>query len=293
MASLAGPFGPALDCHRVVCGTACPEGIEKMSGTLVHTTPFGRLGNRLFLHAHLAAYCHKVGAELVDLPMDSHRSAFPALPNYTRWSKFAWRTLDWWPGTSRFHCWGDEDRDFDQKPVPELEVPLARGRSVSFSGWRFRGYASLKRFRHEVTEELSWSQPIAEVASAKREQARALGDLVIGVHIRWEDYRGTSRFIDLEGFHQRMGLVIRALAPQHVCFMVFCNESLPDDPFPGLPVVLARGSVYEDLAAMERCDLLMGPPSTFSAWASFAGQVPLWALDSAGSKVPEWVVCRG
>jgi hypothetical protein len=28
------------------------------------------------------------------------------------------------------------------------------------------------------------------------------------------------------------------------------------------------------------CDLILGPPSTFSIWASYYGQVPLMQLDS-------------
>jgi hypothetical protein len=31
----------------------------------------------------------------------------------------------------------------------------------------------------------------------------------------------------------------------------------------------------EDLYAFAGCDLLVGPPSTFTAWAAFYGEVPL------------------
>ncbi|MFN5837557.1 MAG: hypothetical protein ACK47J_12755, partial [Pseudanabaena sp.] len=33
--------------------------------------------------------------------------------------------------------------------------------------------------------------------------------------------------------------------------------------------------IIEDLYSMAKCDYLIGPPSTYSMWASFYGMVPL------------------
>jgi hypothetical protein len=45
---------------------------------------------------------------------------------------------------------------------------------------------------------------------------------------------------------------------------------------------MSRGSAVEDLYSLARCDYLLGPPSTFSLWASFYGNVPLHQMASAG-----------
>lgn len=34
-------------------------------------------------------------------------------------------------------------------------------------------------------------------------------------------------------------------------------------------------AIVEDLYALSRCNYIMGPPSTFTMWASFIGDVPL------------------
>jgi hypothetical protein len=48
--------------------------------------------------------------------------------------------------------------------------------------------------------------------------------------------------------------------------------------FPGLPVTLGSGVAIEDLYALAACDRLVGPPSTFTQWASFYGRVPLYYI---------------
>lgn len=44
-------------------------------------------------------------------------------------------------------------------------------------------------------------------------------------------------------------------------------------------------SAEDDQTLMSQCDYIIGPPSTFSTWASFMGKVPLLHLYSAGQKV--------
>ena len=64
-------------------------------------------------------------------------------------------------------------------------------------------------------------------------------------------------------------------------FVVFSDETIDESHFEGLPCYFAHGSAVEDQWLMSQCDYLMGPPSTFSAWASFMGKVPLARMWSA------------
>jgi hypothetical protein len=105
--------------------------------------------------------------------------------------------------------------------------------------------------------------------------------VLIGVHVRRGDYEqfvGGRYFYSLEQYAAVMDRV-RALFPdQAVAFWVCSNESLSPDSFPGLAVFAGLGGIMEDLYALARCDYVIGPPSTFSAWASFYGQVPLYSI---------------
>ncbi|MCS6783545.1 MAG: hypothetical protein NZ482_10320, partial [Gloeomargarita sp. SKYG98] len=50
--------------------------------------------------------------------------------------------------------------------------------------------------------------------------------------------------------------------------------------FSGLPVHWGTGHIIEDLYGLAECDYLIATPSTYSGWASFYGQVPIYFLPS-------------
>ena len=56
----------------------------------------------------------------------------------------------------------------------------------------------------------------------------------------------------------------------------------------------APGTALEDLHALAGCDYLIGPPSTFGAWASFHGDVPRYTIMAADHRprLDEFILCR-
>ena len=55
--------------------------------------------------------------------------------------------------------------------------------------------------------------------------------------------------------------------------------------FGDLQVHFGPGHIVEDMYAMAEADLLIGPPSTYTGWASFYGKVPLVVMESADDSV--------
>ena len=49
--------------------------------------------------------------------------------------------------------------------------------------------------------------------------------------------------------------------------------------------MLKERSDIEDLYALSICDYILGPPSTFSMWASFYGGVPLRFIKHSNDKI--------
>jgi hypothetical protein len=113
-------------------------------------------------------------------------------------------------------------------------------------------------------------------------RSRAGGAVVVGVHIRHGDYQqhlGGRFFFPVEayaGLMRRMGAL---LAPREVAFLVCSNSALTPAQFPGLRVEVGPGHLIADLAALSGCDWLLGPPSSYSAWAAFAGNRPLLVVE--------------
>jgi hypothetical protein len=248
---------------------------------LIAVQGFGRLGNRLFLSAHLRAFCLKYGIPFEDWAMAPYGHWFPSLETPKGRLPFALRWLqERLPWSVRFQNWTGETVNFDLLTPPKLLEPLQRGRDVFYQGWLFRGYESLAVYRPEILRLFRPAPAVVDAADRFWSRFFSAEDTVVGVHVRWEDYRGTANFIPLPGFLEAMESVKRLLAGKQVRFLIFSNESLDEGSFSGFDAVLSRCNPAEDLTLMSRCQYLVGPPSTFSGWASFYGAVPLCTLES-------------
>jgi len=162
---------------------------------------------------------------------------------------------------------------------------LRSARVVFIGGW-----LELSQIRFEHPERLrEYFAPIKRhrgavetvIAGARREC-----DVLIGVHIRQGDYAGFQggRFhFPTDLYVKNMRLAAPLFPGKKVGFIVCSNvaQSIMD---PLLPVVYpGPGQPVEDLYALAACDYIIGPPSTFSRWASFYGKTPLWEMRDADS----------
>jgi hypothetical protein len=78
----------------------------------------------------------------------------------------------------------------------------------------------------------------------------------------------------IESLHAQ--LVARSLNPK---FVIFSNEEVSFRTT-DITIVYSNMDAMSDLAAMAQCQYIVGPPSTFSMWASFYGKVPhKWVID--------------
>lgn len=110
---------------------------------------------------------------------------------------------------------------------------------------------------------------------------RSSGDVIVGVHIRRGDYAnflGGRYFYSLDEYNMVMGGVERLQPGKRIAFLVCSNERIPQDAFAGHEVKMGTGVIIEDLYSLAACDYIIGPPSTFSNWASFYGKVPIYTI---------------
>ena len=116
-------------------------------------------------------------------------------------------------------------------------------------------------------------------------------DRLIGVHVRRGDYavfRGGRWFYDYETYRALMSHLMKVFAPERVGFVVASPETFQAERWAGLPVHAAGpGVAVLEMYALARCDLIVGPPSSFSGWASFMGNRPIFYLEKAGDRPKE------
>lgn len=166
----------------------------------------------------------------------------------------------------------------------EFQKLVTGRRLLCIQGWAFRTRRYLLPHADAIRQ---YFRPVPEREAAVERlisAARAGTDCLVGVHIRHGDYAtfcGGKYFYPLHQYHEVMKQIERLLAPRRVRFLVCSNTSPPASAFSGRDVLMGTGHLVEDLYALARCDYLVGPPSTFSLWASFYGQVPLCYLETA------------
>ncbi len=105
--------------------------------------------------------------------------------------------------------------------------------------------------------------------------------VIVGVHIRRGDYKewldGIYYYSD-EAYSRAMKDLEKHLLErgEKVKFLICSNERIDLHNFSELDCfVIPESSSEKDLYALSKSDYIIGPPSSFSQWASFYGEVPV------------------
>ena len=109
---------------------------------------------------------------------------------------------------------------------------------------------------------------------------------IVGIHIRRGDYgryRDGQWYFDNATYRALIVHIASLFPGEAVGFVIATNEPFPSEDFTGLDVHPAPGHLALDMYALSCCDLIAGPPSTFSGWASFVGETPIYFLQDRKS----------
>ncbi len=269
---------------------------------------YGQLGNRLFLYGHLLAAAEEYGVELANPSFVEYAHLFPATasnlwcryPNFPtdnpprkKWQRTALakaiqigtKTLSF-TGLRNYpfqviSIRGEESCDL----AGETFAAAARGnRHLLVSGWLFRSDQLFQK--HAPVVRRHFTLPEANRTSVQRliGRLRNEADIVVGVHIRHGDYATFMNgryFYSLEQYAALMRRVVEQLPNQRVKFLVCSNAACTPGVFDGLEVTRGTGHITEDMYALAETDMMFGPPSTYTGWASFYGERPVTFMEAA------------
>ncbi len=131
-----------------------------------------------------------------------------------------------------------------------------------------------------------------EIVSAVTSEINTLKDCcLVGVHIRRGDYMtwldGMYYYTDQQYLQIMQNIEFQLIEKgRRVKFLICSNEQIDTDNFRPLDCFkILNSSGAKDLFALSQCDYILGPPSSYSQWASFVGQVPVGYIMSANSKL--------
>ncbi len=127
---------------------------------------------------------------------------------------------------------------------------------------------------------------IISKAESKITRMRESSDIIVGVHIRRGDYATWNNgrfFYELEDYHHFMLRIQELYKEKKISFFISSNEDFKVDIFTDCQCWRFEkepsGDIL-DLYTLSLCDLIIGPFSSYSRWASFIGGVPLCFLES-------------
>ncbi len=271
---------------------------------LLMSNKTGQMGNRLVVCAHLLGAAYERGWTLLnpalceyaaDFVGFSHRLLVPGVGGgrapwmWQRQAAFCGGRVLWatayvvhrLPTTPM--GWSKAANTMHEDLEPIMDRAEAGGvRLVAFQNYHFRQHAWCARHGERIRALLTPIErhrlPAEQVVAGLRRDA----ELVVGVHIRHGDYRthlGGRFFYEVPVYARLMADVAACHPGRRIAFLVCGNGRFTAADFPGLRVALGPGHLVQDLHALSRCDLVMGPPSSFSSWAAFHGQARYWMIE--------------
>lgn len=173
----------------------------------------------------------------------------------------------------------------------EAFVNKARHKFVACEGLGFRDILSVKKHHGQLKEIFRPCQNIENKVDVYMEKHGLKNDVVlVGFHIRRGDYR---TYRNGEYFYNNDSWIkwinearsIFDFSSKRFVGLVFCNEKIDAVVDSCGDLIPGPGDMYEDLHMLSKCNYIIGPPSTFSGWASYRGRVPVHYLFTATTQI--------
>ncbi|MGC2064098.1 MAG: alpha-1,2-fucosyltransferase [Thermodesulfovibrionales bacterium] len=280
----------------------------------------GRLANRLILFANFVAFAEEHRHRLSNVTFHSYFHSFETLRKdiYCRYpaplKKSRFDNLPGATGVIRvtrifYHAvrtaarLNEKIRLFGRKALTLREIPdrevtllndpvivdkLSTARVIFVYGWRFRAPGLVRKHAEKIRAYFRPVEGIVQSVDETVQQIRKQADIIVGVHIRRGDYRSWMQgryFFDISHYYAWMLEMAGLFPDRKVCFFISSDEPPSKNEFNGLTVKIAAGPAVNDLYTLSQCDFLIGPPSTFSQWASFYGNKPLLHLRKKDERI--------
>lgn len=179
--------------------------------------------------------------------------------------------------------------DYASKQALESEEFLkqtTRKRFVLIEGYFFRISGDyLKKHAVRIREFLKPLPLYINNAENLINRERKQHDIIVGLHLRQFDpvYDGIHPLYQYQHVDQMTSAMARfqSLFPdKKIGFILFSNKKIDLQKFEGFSVKESTGHIAEDIHALSLCDYILASTySTYSRWASFYGEVPLYQVN--------------
>ena len=193
------------------------------------------------------------------------------------------KKLDVWKKIARVVTVSDRNLFLlDDNP---MAIDIFRKSMVIFvSGLQFRDITNIAKHEDKIRNYFKPAMKFEQAIDILIKSIRQNCDVLVGVHIRRGDYAnhlGGKYWFELKDYIRIIDKLKALFPDKRVGFLISSNENLDRELFKGANCTFGTGHFLEDMYSLARCDYIVGPPSTYSLWASFHGNVPLCFLQKS------------
>lgn len=232
---------------------------------------YGNHANRLMQNIHLEIFCRENGIRFINADFEDMVPYF----NGTKSVRFA-KALRFLSRVFRskiMSCQHEVELDDIKEQIVDKRIQFV-------NGFGYRSYKLIEKYhdyiskKYSVKEELRDKQLLGVINQKKKE-----GKVLVGIHIRrtdYKEYKNGKYYYSLAQYKQII-VNLRDLIGEHRAYFVLFSDEIIQIDLPNC--IQSHGTWYQDLDSMSVCDYLIGPPSTFSCWASYIGNVPQYFIE--------------
>jgi len=264
----------------------------------------GRLGNLLILQAHLFCFKKKYGVNYLFLPFYNYLMYFKGTSRFV--SKYKIIKYVQIPVysiiyyliyyiTRILHKLKIKNKiinvlyiDWNEYINMESNFFIQEARFTSIlilQGWKFRvPEKTFTEYIPDIRNYFSIKEQYKKINFSLHEIKKEY--ILIGIHIRRGDYikfEGGRYYYSIEFYIKFINNLIKLFPNNKVFFYICSDEKLNASYFKNQlnnPFYISNHSFIQDLYILSECNYIAAPPSTFSLWAAFMGNVPIYEISS-------------
>ena len=253
----------------------------------------GQLCNRLFIISAFVANAMEYKYKLISDSFDDYLHQFESVNDEAAF--FNIRFLNSYNNIERFYlrliskiAYSNSSLAQRLKLVPQLQngninndefIRNAISKKLVVRGWPFWDVENFIKHSTAIKKIFAPRKQYVERASNFINSIPVKYDYLIGVHIRRGDYINhvNGRFyFSFTTYAQKMAEVYEQviLSGKSAAFILCSNEPVELNSDVSFPYYISSLDGMSDLVLLSKCNYIFGPPSTYSMWASFYGDVP-------------------
>ena len=163
-----------------------------------------------------------------------------------------------------------------------------RTKCLIVQGWLYRDEQSFYKYADKIRTFFALLPAHKEHVKNFMEKTRdSTAKVIVGLHIRRGDYRnfeGGRFYYSYEQYRFLMQKVEECIQ-REVRWVICSNEKIETEEFSSFDAVLGPNQIVEDMYVFSECDYIVGPPSTYTGWASFMGKNKLYAISDLSDPI--------